>query len=472
MHRRVLPEEKHFHHPNPAQVLVFGFAILIAIGTALLASPVATRMNQPPLTFMQALFTATSASCVTGLSVFDPGATLTLYGQIVLLCLIQVGGLGFMTITAFFLASAKRHFSLEGEIILRESLSESGFSGLMSLAVRIIRVTALFEGAGALLCMLVFIPRHGVAKGIFISLFHAISSFCNAGFDILGSGNNLVPYVNDPLINIVTDVLIIAGGLGFFVILECWDKTKDRFRKLISPKKHPEWIKPLSLHSRVVLWLSGVLIVAGFLCYLIAEGSNPLTLGGPEDTLQKKVLGSLFQSVSTRTAGFMTFLQSDMLGVSKVITVILMFIGASPAGTGGGVKTTTTAIVFLSVWSTLKGRRDVNLWKRRIAPPLVSRAVATFTIGVFVVVAVASAISVLEPEIALGDIIFETASAFGTVGLSAGITASLSIPSQILLVITMLGGRVGFFTLTVALAVRMSDTEPNVRYPIERIMIG
>lgn len=458
------------HHPNPARTLVFGFALLIAIGTLLLFSPGATRANTPPLTFMQALFTATSAVCVTGLSVFDPGSTLSLYGQTVLLCLIQVGGLGFMTLTAFFFESTKRSFSLGGEVILRESLSETGLHGLTRLAARIVWVTLVFEACGALLCMITYIPLHGMRSGIFLSVFHAISSFCNAGFDVLGRGDNLVPYIEDPLINVVTMVLIVMGGLGFFVILECWDKGKARFLKWLQPKTHREWIGHLSLQSKLVLVLTSSLIVAGFVVFLIAEGTNPVTLGAPDDTWQKKILGSLFQSVTTRTAGFMTFQQGDMRGISKIATVLLMFVGACPAGTGGGVKTTTAAVVFMYVRSVLRSQRDVNIWHHRIHPHLIARAVATFTICFFAIVLVAASISVLQPELDLADIIFETTSAFGTVGLSTGLTAQLGTASQLLIITMMLGGRVGFFTLTVALDV--GSPQPHVRYPFGRIIIG
>ncbi|MBD5560182.1 MAG: Trk family potassium uptake protein [Clostridia bacterium] len=458
------------HHQSPARVLVIGFASLIFIGTLLLLSPAAVRGSVPTLDFMQALFTATSAVCVTGLSVFDPGSTLSLYGQTVLICLIQIGGLGFMTLTAFFLTSAKRSMSLEGEVLLRESLSETGLHGLTRLAVRIVGVTVFFEAIGALLCMFVFIPQHGIFRGVFLAVFHAVSSFCNAGFDVLGRGDNLVPYVSEPLINVVTMVLIVMGGLGFFVILECWDKGRARLMKWLQPKKHREWIAPLSLQSRLVLTLTAVLITAGFLIYLAAEGTNPLTLGAPDDTWQKKILGSLFQSITTRTAGFMTFPQGDMRSVSKIATVMLMFVGACPAGTAGGVKTTTAAIVFMYVRSVLKGQRDVNIWHHRVHPHLIARAVATFVICFFAIVMVAAAISVLQPELALPDIIFETSSAFGTAGLSTGITASLSVPSQLLIIVTMLGGRVGFFTLTVALAA--GGPVPHVRYPYGRLTIG
>lgn len=462
--------KKRIHHPNPARTLVFGFALLIIIGTFLLLSPGATRANAAPLTFMQALFTATSAVCVTGLSVFDPGSTLSLYGQIVLICLIQVGGLGFMTLTAFFFASTKRTFSLEGELILRESLSETGLHGLTRLAVRIVWLTFIFEGCGALLCMITYIPLHGVSSGIFLSVFHSISSFCNAGFDVLGRGDNLVPYVQDPLINVVTMVLIVMGGLGFFVILECWDKGKAHFLKWLQPKKHREWIGYLSLQSRLVLVLTGALITAGFVIFLIAEGTNPLTLGAPEDTWQKKILGSLFQSVTTRTAGFMTFQQGDMRSVSKIATVMLMFVGACPAGTAGGVKTTTAAVVYMYVRSVLRNQRDVNIWQHRIHPHLIARAVATFTICFFAIVVVAASISAIQPELNLADVIFETTSAFGTAGLSTGITHSLNTASQLLIIAMMLGGRVGFFTLTVALDV--GSPMPHVRYPMGRITIG
>lgn len=470
-HIRSKVEKVIVKHSNPARALALGFAVMIAVGTCLLCLPAATRAGTP-LSFISSLFTATSAVCVTGLSVFDPGSTLSLFGQIVLLVLIQAGGLGFMTITSFIFEAGKRRFSLEGEALLRESLNADRLSGLSRMASRIVRFTALCEGAGALLFMISFIPRHGVAKGVFISVFHSVSSFCNAGFDVLGNGTNLIPYAEEPLINIVTIVLVVLGGLGFFVIFELWDKGMERLEQRLRPHRAKNWIRPLSLHTKVVLALTGVLLAGGFVTFLIAEGTNPVTLGKPEDTLETKILGALFQSASTRTAGFMTIPQGDMRDISKVATVLLMFIGASPAGTGGGLKTTTAAVVGMFVWSTLKGRKETNLWKRRLAQPLINRAVAMFVIGVLVIVAIAAAISVLEPQLDLGVIIFETTSAFGTVGLSEGVTSEFSTPSLALLIVTMFGGRVGFFTLTIALAVRMDERDPDVRYPHERVIIG
>lgn len=446
-------------HLTPAEVLCIGFAAMILVGATLFLSPAAT--HHKPLSFMDALFTSTSAVCVTGLSVFDPGSTLTLFGQVVLIVLIQLGGLGFMTFTALITRLSRHKSSLHSRVILRESISASGMHGLGRTAGRILSITFICEGTGAILLAMRFIPRYGVARGIWLAVFHSISSFCNAGFDILGAGTNMIPYAGDALVNGVTMGLITIGGLGFFVVMELFEKMQGK-------RRH----RKLSLSTRVVLLLSAILTVGGALVFLVAEWNNPETLGAPNIGDGQRILEAFFQSVTTRTAGFMTVDQAALRPISKITTVILMFIGASPAGTGGGLKTTTVAVLIAFVWSVLQGRRDVLMEKRRIPTDVVYRAAAVFALAMTAIVIVASAISVLEPELQLSSVVFETVSAFGTAGLSTGITGMLSVPSLLLLVITMFGGRLGLFTLTMALAYRFADHESHIRYPEERLLIG
>ncbi len=446
---------------SPAQILVFGFGSMILVGAFLLSLPLASASGTS-IGFLDALFTSTSGVCVTGLTIFDPGSTLSLFGQIVLLLLIQLGGIGFMTMTSMIYMIMRKRITLKDRVAIRDSLNEDRLSGVVRMTRNVVIVTACAEIMGILLLCIRFIPEYGVSTGLYYSIFHSVSSFCNAGFDVFGLGNNLIPYVADPLVNIVTMLLIIFGGLGFFVVVELYQKLTGKSRR-----------RRLSFHTRMVLIITGILIVFGFVVFLIAESGNPRTLGASGVSTEQKILSSLFQSVSPRTAGFMSINQNDLMPVSKIVTVALMFIGASPSGTGGGLKTTTTALVFLFVLSILKGKEDVEVAERRINKHLVLRAIAIFTLGIVAVLAISGILSVIEHgTISPTDLIFETTSAFGTVGLSTGITPMLGPISRILLIITMLGGRVGIFTFTLALAKRLARQKVNVRYPEDKIMIG
>lgn len=446
-------------YATPSEVLCIGFAVMILIGTFILMMPACSRHDA--LDFMDALFTATSAVCVTGLSVFDPGSTLSQFGQIVLLVLIQLGGLGFMTFTIAIRGLSHHRSSLHSRVILRESIGASQLHGIGHTVRNILTITFVCEGTGAILLATRFIPRFGVPHGIYLSIFHSISSFCNAGFDVFGGGNNMIGYAGDALINGVTMALVTLGGLGFFVIMEL-------FERLQGQRKH----RLLTLNARVVLVLSGILVLGGAVVFLLAEWNNPETLGAPNTPNGQRVLEAFFQSVTTRTAGFMTIDQGAMRPVSKFTTIALMFVGASPAGTAGGLKTTTVAVLIAFIWSVLQGRKDVRIWKRRIPTDIVYRAAAVFALAIIWICGIAAAITIVEPEMEATAIIFETVSAFGTAGLSTGITGLLSAPSLSLLVLTMFAGRLGLFTLTMALAHRLANHESRMRYPEERLLIG
>lgn len=441
-------------------ILVVGFGALIIFGAFLLNIPLATK-NGRGMHYIDALFTATSAVCITGLSVFDPGSRLSLYGQIILLLLIQLGGLGFMSITSLIYSVLGKRISLKDRMLLSDSLNENKLQGVMRLTRDVFIVTFVSEGVGAILFSIRFIPMFGMVKGLFYSVFQAVSSFCNAGFDVFGLGNNLVPFVYDPLINIVTMLLIITGGLGFFVVAELYNKITRKSKK------------KLSFHTKIVLNMTAILILTGFLIFLAVESGNPKTLGARDIPATDKMLASLFQSVTTRTAGFATIPQQNLMPVSRLWTIFLMFIGASPAGTGGGIKTTTFAVVVLFVLSSVQGKKDVE-WDRRTLPmQAVRRATAIFALGVFITLVCTAVIASLEQHDAtLSQIAFEVTSAFGTVGLSTGITASLSAPSKLMLIFIMFGGRVGIFTFAAALSARMSKKRLNLHYPDGNIYIG
>lgn len=446
---------------NPAEILVFGFGGMILIGAVLLCLPIASTSGES-VGFLTALFSSTSAICVTGLTVIEIGTAYTLFGQFVMLVLIQLGGIGFMTATSMVYMLFGRRITLKDRLVIRDSLNESNLQGVVRMTRNVLIVTLISEVAGMLLLSIRFIPEYGVSTGIYYSLFHSVSAFCNAGFDILGLGNSIVSYAKDPLVLGTIMGLIVIGGLGFFVVVELYRKAKHGHKYRFS------------LHTKIVLIATGVLLLAGFAFFLAMESGNPKTLGAPGVTDGDKILGAAFQSVTTRTAGFASIPQANLTPASKIATVALMFIGASPSGTGGGIKTTTAIMLLALIVTVIRGKNDVVLGKRRINKQLVLRAITIITLATLSVAVVTVLISIFEQHhISVSDILYEVTSAFGTVGLSCGITASLSPASQILLILTMFGGRVGFFTVSLALAKRMSRQQScNFRYPEDKIMIG
>ena len=468
--------------PHPHEVLVIGFALMILIGTILLMSPVAAR--GPRLSLLDAVFTACASVCVTGLSPFDPATRLTLHGQIILISLAECGALGFMTITAGVARMTRHKSSFQSRIVLRESINAPGMHDLTRTAMQILIITFICECIGACLFAIRFIPEFGVGRGIYLSIFHSVSSFCNAGYTVFGIGDSMILFQKDMLVNVVTMILVIIGGLGFFVLLELFDylspalHKRERWDALLQDMSDDMRLtekytkRNLSLNTRVVLRMTVVLVLGGAIVFLAVEWSNPRTLGAPDMSVGDRIMGAFFQSVSTRTAGFMSVSQVAMRPVSKIATFILMFIGASPAGTAGGLKTTTTAVLVAFVWTVTRGRKDVILMKRRLPQDLVYRSVALFALAIFWIILMSSILLLLEPHIPMSSILFETVAAFGTTGMATGVTEQLSAPSLVVLMITMFSGRVGLFTLTMALASRFADHESYVRYPEARLLIG
>lgn len=451
-----------FKQLSSSSILAGGFAALIIIGAILLNLPFAAQTGKP-IGFINALFTSTSGVCITGLSVFDPGTTLTLFGQITLLALIQTGGLGFMTMTSIITSALGKRMTLHERILISDSFNEDRLRGAAKLTQRVILVTAIAEGIGALLFAIRFIPMFGIVKGLYFSVFQSISAFCNAGFDVFGYGDNLVAFANDPLVNIVTMILIVVGGLGFLVILELYEIIKNRSAK----------IKRLTLHTRIVLCFTAILLVSGFIIFLAAEGNNPKTLGADSVPVSEKILGAMFQSVTTRTAGFQTIQQGDLLPISRFVSIGLMFIGGSPAGTAGGIKTTTFATVVLFVISILKGKENVEIDYHTINQNVVKRAIAIFALGIGTLLTGIAIIAPIEyPHATLPAVAYEATSAFATVGLSTGITPFLAVPSKIVLIALMFIGRIGVFTFATALITRVGQKKGNLSYPNGRIIIG
>ena len=443
---------------EPTQIMVIGFAIVILIGAILLSMPISTQ-NGESIGFLDALFTSTSAVCVTGLIAVDTSTYWSFFGQLIIITLIQIGGLGFMTVTTLFSLIIKKRINLKERLLIQESLNQIDLSGLVKLTRYILLTTFFIEGTGALLLSTVFIPQFGILNGIWYSIFHAISAFCNAGFDLMGvvSGpfSSLTYYVNNFTITITISLLIILGGIGFPVILD-----------VIRNKK----LSKLTIHSKVVLFSTIVLIAFGMLFILLLEYNNPNTLG--KLGFGGKILASLFQSITIRTAGFNTIDLAAMRESSIFVMIILMFIGASPASTGGGIKTTTIATLILTVKSFILEKQDIEVCKRRISETTVKKSLGIFLIGITIVVMGTLIISITDPDFSLLEVEFEVVSAIATVGLSIGGSPNLSVLGRIFIMLFMVMGRVGSLSLFMAVASGGVKNNPPIRYPEGKIIVG
>ncbi len=441
---------------TPTQLIVFGFVTLILLGTLILNLPMASRDGKS-VGFIDALFTSTSSVCVTGLIVVDTGTHWTVLGQVIIALLIQIGGLGIMTMSTLFALLMGRRITLRERLLIQESLNQFNLEGLVRLTRNIIIATIAFEVVGALVFSIVFIPEYGFAKGVAYGFFHAVTSFCNAGFDLIGGYRSFTPYVGNVLININAMMLIIIGGLGFSVWIDLFQFFKGRS------------MKSLSLHSKVVIVTTAFLILFGAVFIFLSEFGNADTMR--DLPFYEKIMAALFHSVSTRTAGFNTLDISSLTMPSKFLTIIFMFIGGSPGSTAGGIKTATAAILIITVIAVVKGKEEPGVFERRIPTYLVYRALAVAVIGISLVISVTMVLSITENADFL-TLFFETTSAFGTVGLTSNYTQKLSQIGKIIISITMLAGRVGPLTLVVAFSQRASRNKGNLKYPEDRIMVG
>lgn len=448
---------------KPTQILVLGFLLLIAIGTLLLNLPIASK-NGESIGFVDALFTATSAVCVTGLVVVNTFHHWTAFGKTVIIILIQIGGLGFMTIATSLFMILGRKIGLKERMVIQEALNQYSLSGMVRLTRNIIFGTLLIEGVGALLLSIKFVPEYGL-QGVAMGIFHAISAFCNAGFDIVGD-SSLSPYVGDLLVNFTVMLLIILGGLGFTVWVDTINTSKKAMDNGWRPKK---WFHQLSLHTKLVYVVTGGLILSGFVFFLAVEGFNDQTLGLL--SFKDKVLGALFQSVTTRTAGFNTMPLDKMTEASKFVSILFMFIGGSPAGTAGGVKTITIVVLIVEVMSIVRGNEDTEVFNRRIPRSTVRRALAVIMISLGVVLSVTTILSLTETG-SFMNIFFEAVSAFATVGLTLGQTGSLSTIGKLVIGVTMFIGRLGPITIAVALSLRNGRKKAKIKKPEEKVMVG
>ncbi|WP_042194483.1 TrkH family potassium uptake protein [Paenibacillus sp. FSL H7-0737] len=431
--------------------MVLGFASIILIGALLLMLPISSTSGNA-VSFIDALFTATSATCVTGLVVLDTGTTFTIFGKTVIMVLIQVGGLGFMTMATLFAMMMKRKISLRDRLILQEAMNQGSMEGIVRLIRRVLIYSLVIEGCAAVLLSLRWAFDMPLGKAVYFGIFHAVSMFNNAGFDIFGDFRSLTDYVYDPLVNIVVMFLIVSGGIGFIVMS---DLVEFRVKR------------KLSLHSKVVLSTTAGLILIGALVIFIFEFTNQRTLGNLN--FGGKILSAFFQSVSPRTAGANTVDIAGLRQASQFFMVILMFIGASPGSTGGGVKTTTFTIMIGAVIAMLRGREDVVLFRYRLAQERIYKALTLTLLALLLVLTVSMLLSTTEDSNFLA-ILFETTSAFATVGLTMGLTPELSIFGKILICLTMFAGRLGPLTLVYALGPKQG--KPLYKHPEGKIIIG
>ena len=440
-----------FKRFTPAQVLVLGFALLILTGGGILTLPISGATGQP-VHFVDALFTSTSAVCVTGLVVVDTGTRYSIFGQVIIMLLIQIGGLGFMTMATLFALIMRKRIFLRERLIMQEAYNQLTVEGVVKLARRVLLITVLIEGAGAVILGLRWSAEYGLARGFWYGLFHSVSSFNNAGFDLFGGFRSLSPYKSDFTVNIVVSFLIIIGGLGFSVLLDIYRRRK--------------WRK-FSLHTKVVLTTTAILLTLGTLGTLCLEYNNARTLAN--FNLPGKVLASWFQSVTTRTAGYNTIDIGGMRSATQFLFVMLMFIGASPGSTGGGIKTTTFGTLVLAVWAMVRGKEDIEIYKRRLPKEIVIRSLAISTVALGLVIFITMLLTITENADFLA-VLFETTSAFGTVGLTMGITPKLTIVGKLAIMLTMYLGRVG--PLTVAFALAQKQQKAVYRLAEEKIMVG
>ena len=449
---------------NTMKILAVGFLGVILIGAVLLWLPIC---NEKPISFLDALFTSTTSVCVTGLITIVPKYQFTIVGKVVLLLLIQIGGLGIVACVAAFFMIMRRKITLKERIVIQETYKMDSLGGLVGMVRRILLGTLVVEGAGAVLYAIQFVPDFGLLKGVWYGVFHSVSAFCNAGIDILGE-DSLAKYVTNPLINITTMLLITLGGIGFTVWYDVVDNGK-RIRRHEVPRKW--WFTRLRLHTKIVLVTSLVLFLLGTILTFILEYNNPDTIGNL--SIGQKFMASAFQSVTTRTAGFFTFPQAGMHEETGFLSTILMFIGASPGGTAGGLKTTTFAMLFLAFLTMLRGGHDIECFGRKIDENNFRVGFVAIMLALGVYIIGTTAIAVIEPDnIGFQRIMYETASAFATVGLTADLTTKLHTGSKIVLMILMYIGRVGPMTIALLFAGKVNLKEKLRTLPSERIMIG
>lgn len=444
---------------STTQIILLSFLIAILVGSALLSLPISSATGEA-VPYIDALFTATTSTCVTGLVTVPTVSTWSVFGQVVILILIQIGGLGIITIMTGLMMLVNRKLGIGDRLLLQDAFNLNTMAGLIKFVKNVLFGTLIVEGIGALLYMFVFIPDFG-ARGIWISVYTSVSAFCNAGIDIMAE-NSLCNYATNSLINIVTSLLIILGGLGYVV---WWDVL--RVLKARTPKNRKVF-RHLTLHSKIAITATLLLIFVGGTLIFAFEYSNPLTIGNM--SVLEKIEVSLFQSVTTRTAGFASIPQENLTNASALVSILLMMIGGSPVGTAGGMKTVTMAVLFCSALATIRGKKHASLFGRSISSESIRKAVAVSVsfLSIFVI----STIALLASDDAsMLDVVYETMSATATVGLSRNFTASLNLFGKLIIIFTMYFGRVGPISLAIALGSK-SEAQNVISEPTEEISIG
>lgn len=444
---------------STTHIILFSFLLVVLLGAVLLMLPISSAKGEWT-SFVDALFTSTTATCVTGLVVAPTFSTWSTFGHIVILCLIQIGGLGVITVVSILAMMFHRKMGLSDRLLLQDAFNLNTLSGLSQFVKKVVLGTFFVEGIGALLYMTAFIPEFGL-KGIWISVFTAISAFCNAGIDIIAE-NSLCNYVHNPVVNFTTCLLIFFSGIGFIV---WWDVARVfKLRK----NRRIKVLKSLTLHSKVALVTTLILIFGGALCILLFEYNNPQTMG--DFTLYQKIQASFFQSVTTRTAGFATIPQENLSNGSALVSIFMMFIGGSPVGTAGGIKTVTIAVVIAAAIAAIKNKNDVTMFNRTISKQAVSKAIAVVCTSFFIMFISTLLLSAVT-NASVVDVLYETVSATATVGLTRNLTGSLNTMGKIIIIATMYFGRVGPISLAVALNLKKQN--PNIiKNPVEDISVG
>mgnify|MGYP003300481805 CR=1 FL=1 len=451
--------KKKFINLSTTQIIMLSFLAVIFIGSLILTLPIST-VEGSRVSYSDALFTATTATCVTGLVTLPTVTTWSFFGQVVILCLIQLGGLGVVTVVSGFMIALHKKIGITDRLLLQDAFNLNTLSGLVKFVKKVIMGTILVEGIGALLYMTVFVPEFGV-RGIWISIFNSVSAFCNAGIDIIAE-NSLCNYAHNPMINFTTCMLIIVGGIGYIV---WWDLI--RVLSLIK-KQGLQCFKRLTMHSKIAIWMTVLLILSGTLAFFVLEYNNPLTIG--EETLFNKLQISFFQSVTTRTAGFATVPQENLTNASAMVSMIFMFVGGSPVGTAGGVKTVTIAVLLITASSMIKNKNEITVFNRSIHQKAVKKAITVFSMS-FTIMMVSSILLALVTDAPLVDILYETVSATATVGLTRNLTATLNIWGKLIIIVTMYLGRVGPISLALVLNSKKEKWN-TVKTPYEEISVG
>lgn len=444
---------------STTQIILLSFLAAVFVGSLLLSLPISSADGRS-VPYIDALFTATTATCVTGLVTLPTATTWSIFGQMVILILIQIGGLGVITVMSGFMLLLHRKMSISDRLLVQDAFNLNTLSGLAKFIKSVLIGTFTIEGIGALLYMTVFVPEFGI-KGVWISLFTSISAFCNAGIDVIGE-NSLCNYATNPAVNIITSLLVILGGIGYIV---WWDVIRVIKSRATRKKR---LFKHLTLHSKIAIISTLCLLIGGALLIFICEYNNPKTIG--EMSLFDKIQVSLFQSVTTRTAGFASVPQENLTGAGSIVSLILMVVGGSPVGTAGGIKTVTIVVLIFSAISTIKNKNETTLLGRSVSSGSVRKALAV-TVTFFSVMLTSIVLLSMCTSAPIIDVIYESVSATATVGLSRNLTSSLNTAGKLIIIATMYFGRIGPISLAVALGGK-SKKQNIISEPVEEISIG